>query len=265
MSYNSDPSNNDSDDDSSAKNNDWKITRLTADQDDYEPNPDPKYNFDDLQNDDVQSINNPDDSETWYECTCGMCYECINNYDEVERDDDDEREDDEYYGEEEDQGYGEYDGEEEEDEEYDGEEEEDVKDRNALASLNLLWRKQQECAIAEATIPSEKEEYLPQLGEGEDVCSCGNICLFEDALCVDCIKQNKYYTLVPRSGWTDVEYTDEGKDIIRKFPRYKERSSADILYYLSQEFCEFYYLYKNKSQAAAHQIQVVLGRAFTGN
>ena len=138
----------------------------------------------------------------------------------------------------------------------------DAKDRNALASLNLLWRKQQECAIAEATIPSE-EEY--ELGEGEDVCSCGNICLFEDALCVDCIKQNKYYTLIPRSSWTDVEYTDEGKDLIKNFPRYKERSSADILYYLSQEFCEFYYLYKNKSQAAAHQIQVVLGREFTGN
>jgi len=84
-------------------------------------------------------------------------------------------------------------------------------------------------------------------------------------LCVDCIEQNKYYTLIPRSGWTDVEYTDEGKDLIRNFPRYKERSSADILYYLSQEFCEFYYLYKNKSQAAAHQIQVILGRAFTGN
>jgi hypothetical protein len=210
MNYNGYTSNNNGDNESSvsAKNDDWKITRLTADQDNYEP--DPRYNFDDLQNDDVQSINNPDDSETWYECTCGMCYECINNYDEVERDDDDEREDDEYYGE---------------------------------------------------------EEY--ELAEGEDVCSCGNICLFEDALCVDCIEQNKYYTLVPRSGWTDVEYTDEGKDLIKNFPRYKdrlpERSSADILYLLSQEYCEFYYLYKNKSQAAAHQIQVVLGRAFTGN
>ena len=252
MSYNSDPSNNDSDNESSAKNDNWKITRLTADQDDYEP--DPRYNFDDLQ----------DDSETWYECKCGMCYECVNNYDEVERDDD-EREDDEYYGEEEEQGYGEYDGEDEQGYgEYDGEEEE-AKDRNALASLNILWREQKECAIAEAIIPSEEEEYLQQLGEGEDVCSCGNICLFEDALCVDCIEQNKYYTLIPRSGWTDVEYTDEGKDIIRNFPRYKERSSADILYYLSQEFCEFYYLYKNKSQAAAHQIQIILGRAFTGN
>ena len=285
MSYNSDTSNNDSDNESSAKNDNWKITRLTADQDNYEPDrlpsgireayPDPRYNFDDLQGDDVQSINNPYDSETWYECKCGMCYECVNNYDEVERDDD-EREDDEYYGEEEEQGYGEYDGEDEQGYgEYD--EEDEAKDRNALASLNILWRKQKECAIAEATIPSEEEEYLQQLGEGEDVCSCGNICLFEDALCVDCIEQNKYYTLIPRSGWTDVEYTDEGKDIIRKFPRYKDRlpsgkrdacpdrSSADILYYLSQEFCEFYYLYKNKSQAAAHQIQVVLGRAFTGN
>ena len=261
MSYNSDPSNNDSDNESSAKNDNWKITRLTADQDNYDP--DSRYNFDDLQGDDVQSINNPYDSETWYECKCGMCYECVNNYDEVERDDD-EREDDEYYGEEEEQGYGEYDGEDEEVyEEYDGEEE--AKDRNALASLNLLWREQKECAIAEATIPSDEEEYLQQLGEGEDVCSCGNICLFEDALCVDCIEQNKYYTLIPRSGWTDVEYTDEGKDLIRNFPRYKERSSADILYYLSQEFCEFYYLYKNKSQAAAHQIQIILGRAFTGN
>jgi hypothetical protein len=218
MSYNGDPSNN------NGGSNDWKITRLTADQDNYEPDrlpsgireayPDPRYNFDDLQDDDVKSINNPDDSETWYECKCGVCFECINNYDEVERDDD-EREDDEYYGE----------------EEYYGE--------------------------------ADEEEY--ELAEGEDVCSCGNICLFEDALCVDCIEQNKYYTLVPRSGWTDVEYTDKGKDIIKNFPRYKERSSADILYLLSQEYCEFYYLYKNKSQAAAHQIQVVLGRAFTGN
>ena len=279
MSYNSDPSNNNGgkssplslqssksdnngNDENDANNtyNNWKITRLTADR--VIPDFDPRYNFDDLQGDDVQSINNPYDSETWYECKCkcGVCYECINNYDEVERDDDGEEE---YYGDEEEQGYGEYDGEQEYDGE--GEDEDEAKDRNALASLNLLWREQKECAIAEATIPSEEEEYLQQLGEGEDVCSCGNICLFEDALCVDCIEQNKYYTLVPRSGWTDVEYTDEGKDLIRNFPRYKERSSADILYYLSQEFCEFYYLYKNKSQAAALQIQVILGRAFTGN
>jgi hypothetical protein len=250
MSYNSDPSNSyeSSDDESSAKNNDWKITRLTADQDNYDPYPDSRYNFDDLQGDDIQSINNPYDSETWYECTCGICYECINNYDEVERDDDDdEREDDEYYGEEEDQGYGE-----EEDQGYGEEEERDQDD----------GEQQEERDEGEAH-DEEGDEY--ELGEGEDVCSCGNICLFEDALCVDCIEQNKYYTLVPRSGWTDVEYTDEGKDIIKNFPRYKERSSADILYLLSQEYCEFYYLYKNNSQAAAHQIQVALGRAFTGN
>ena len=195
----------------------YKTTRLTADQDE----PDPRYNFDDLQNDDVQSINNPNYSDTW--CECGLCFECINNYDEVERDDDDEREDEEYYGE----------------EEYDGEEDEE--EREAY----------------------EEEEY--ELAEGEDICSCGNICLFEDALCVECIEQNKYYTLVQRTDWTDVEYTDEGKDIIRNFPRYKERSSTDILYLLSQEYCEFYFLYKNKNQIAAYQIQVVLGRAYTGN
>jgi len=94
----------------SNSNSQYKITRLTADR--VEPN------FYDLQDDDVQSINNPDDSETWYECKCGVCYECINNYDEVERDDD-ERDDEEYYGEKEYDGEEEYNGE----EEYDGEEE----------------------------------------------------------------------------------------------------------------------------------------------
>jgi len=227
--------------DDSNSNSQYKITRLTADR--VEPDFDPRYNFDDLQGDDVQGDNLQS-----------------NNFQGDEDEEEDEKYEDQGEEEEEDEKYEDQEEEEEEDEEYEDQGEYEEQGEEEDQGEEGREREEEE---EEYEYEAEEEEY--ELGEGEDVCSCGNICLFEDALCVDCIEQNKYYTLVPRSGWTDVEYTDEGKDIIKNFPRYKERSSVDILYYLSQDFCEFYYLYKNNSQAAAHQIQVVLGRAFTGN
>jgi hypothetical protein len=109
----------------------------------------------------------------------------------------------------------------------------------------------------------DDEEDVP--GEDEDYCTCGQVCLAEDGLCSECMEQNQYFTLFETpTGWTDLRYTDEGAKLIRD-SIHRRQEATMILQELGQDYPEFYYLYENYNVVAKHQIQVILGRAYSGH